>query len=187
MGGGLAGKGGPVRRAALAFLLLTLLVTGCAADPAHNETDVMFLQMGLAQIAEGDQVAVVAEQSAVNPDVRTLAAELRGQWQSESATMRGWLTDWDRPETVEKTSELHAGHGDLHALQPGDIDGLRAAKGSDFDRIAVALLLGNLHNTMETLRMATGGSAYPEVKSLAETMTATRQGQIQRLLALAAG
>lgn len=78
-------------------------------------------------------------------------------------------------------------HGDLHALQPGDIDGLRAAKGSDFDRIAVALLLGNLHNTMETLRMATAGSAYPKVKSLAETMTATRQGQIQRLLALAAG
>ncbi|WP_229072621.1 DUF305 domain-containing protein [Actinoplanes sp. DH11] len=180
-----------MRRAAGGLLLLlVLLLSGCGGDTevaAHNDTDVMFLQMALEQIGEGEQVAAVAEKSAVNPEIRTLAAELRGQWQVESARMRDWLAAWKQPVTAPSASELHAGHGALHALQDGDIAGLRAAKGTDFDRIAVALLLGNLHNTMETLRMEATGGAYPEVKNLAQSMSTTRQGQIQRLLALAAG
>ncbi|MEU4692888.1 DUF305 domain-containing protein [Actinoplanes sp. NPDC023714] len=183
------GRGLAARRAAGGLLLLlTLLLSGCGAEEAaHNDTDVMFAQMTLAQIGEGDQVAAVAERSATGASLRTLAAELRGQWQTEKATMTTWLTDWDQPLEADPGTGLHAGHGDLHALQPGDIDGLSAAKGSDFDRIAVALLLGNLHNTMETLRMQADGGAHPEALSLAESMTTTRQGQIQRLLALASG
>ncbi|MEU8239771.1 DUF305 domain-containing protein [Actinoplanes missouriensis] len=170
------------------LLLLALLLPGCGAEPAaHNDTDVMFLQMSVAQIAEGEQVAAVAERSAVNPDLRALAAELRGQWQSETATMKQWLTDWDQPMTAPSGSSPHAGHGDLHALQPGDVEGLQAAKGTDLDRIAVALLLGNLHNTMETLRLETDAGAHPDAKDLAGTMTTARQSQIQRLLAMAAG
>jgi uncharacterized protein (DUF305 family) len=171
------------------LLLLAFLLTGCSENDKaeHNPTDVMFAQMTLAQIGEGDQIAVVAEQSATNPQVKALATELRGQWQGESATLQDWLTDWNQPTTADNSQEIHAGHGDLHALQPGDIDGLKNARGSDQDRIAVALLLGNLHNTMETLRMQATGGAYPKALTLAETMTSTRQGQIQRLLALAAG
>ncbi|BBH71065.1 DUF305 domain-containing protein [Actinoplanes sp. OR16] len=147
----------------------------------------MFAQMTLAQIGEGEQIAAVAETSASTIAIREIATELLGQWQSEKATMTAWLTDWDQPLTANKDQGLHAGHGDLHALQPGDIDGLKAARGADLDRIAVALLLGNLHNTMETLRMQADGGSYPEATNLAATMTTTRQGQIQRLLALASG
>jgi uncharacterized protein (DUF305 family) len=185
VGGRLAAQ----RAAGGLLLLLAFLLSGCSGDEKaeHNPTDVMFAQMTLAQIGEGDQIAVVAERSATNPQVKELATELRGQWGAESATLTGWLTDWDQPLTADNSSAIHAGHGDLHALQPGDIDGLTRARGPDQDRMAVALLLGNLHNTMETLRMQSAGGAYPEAKSLAETMASTRQGQIQRLLALASG
>ena len=175
--------------AVLAVLLLFLsgACGGPAAEPAHNDTDVMFLQMGLTQIAEGQRLAGLAETRAGRPEIRAIAAELHGQWTTEAATMRGWLQRWNRPETAEESAGAHAGHGDLHALREEDFRGLSAHRGADFDRAAVALLLGNLHNGMETIRLEATGGSYPGAVDLAERMRAARQGQIQRLLALTAG
>ncbi|MFC7531069.1 DUF305 domain-containing protein [Actinoplanes sp. GCM10030250] len=189
------GAGGPVRRAALALIaLLTAVCTAAcsgapaekqAPPPAFNETDVMFLQMGLAQITEGEQVAQRAEQRAAGAEVRAVAAELREQWQTESGTMQRWLLGWERPMQADPSAGLHAGHGDLHSLREEDVAALDQAKGADFDRTAVALLLGNLHNSVETMRMESAGGAYPPARSLADQMAAARQQQIQRLLAVA--
>ncbi len=176
------------RRAALAVLLASVLA-GCGGEPeaAYNETDVMFLQMGLAQNAEGDRVARLTEMRAANPEIRAVAEELRTAWRAETPMMRGWLQDWGKPLEVAPDEGLHAGHGALHALREEDFTGLAEFQGSEFDRAAVALLLGNLHNGMETIRMQVEKGSYPQAVDLAEDVTAARQGQIQRLLALSAG
>lgn len=190
MGRRLAGTGGPACRAALTLLLLCLLAA-CGGGPAVtadvNDTDVMFAQMGLAQITEGDRVAEIAETGATSPEIKAVATELRGQWRTEAATLRGWLERWERPVQADPSAGAHAGHGDLHSLREEDFAGLRAHQGPDFDRAAVALLLGNLHNAMETIRMEATAGSYPEAVDLAKRMTESRQGQIQRLLALASG
>ncbi|GAA0503881.1 hypothetical protein Ade02nite_35290 [Paractinoplanes deccanensis] len=151
---------------------------------SFNGTDVMYLQMGIAQIAEGSQVVALATERATDPRVRALAAELAAQWREELGTMQRWLTGWSRPLTAPTGS--HEGHGELHMLRPSDIGELRAATGETFDRTAVSLLLGHLGNVVETARMESAGGAYPPVKSFAETVTIRRQAQIQRLLAVAA-
>jgi uncharacterized protein (DUF305 family) len=173
--------------------LVLILVSGCSARPgtgspapAFNATDVMFLQMGLEQIAEGDQVVTLAAGRAADPRVSTLAAELRGQWRDESGTMRRWLLGWEQPLTADPSAGAHAGHGALLALRPADIGELRAARGAGFDRTAVGLLLGHLGNCVQTSRMESAGGAYPPARALAGEMTDRRQGQIQRLLRLAA-
>ncbi|MFI7603051.1 DUF305 domain-containing protein [Actinoplanes sp. NPDC049681] len=184
----------PAVVAAVAAVLLLLLAAcgeaprpgASAPSPAYNGTDVMFLQMSLAYIDQGDQVVAVAAQRATAPRLRALAAELAGQWRSEGLTMGRWLTGWQQPPSADPTAGAHAGHGDLHSLRPSDIAELTAAKGEQFDRTAVSLLLGHLHNCVEVSRMEAAGGAYPPARALAERMTAARQIQIQRLLALAA-
>ena len=176
----------------LAAALLTLLaLAGCTADPAppppaFNATDVMYLQMSLDYIRQGDQVVELAEQRTADPRVRALITELGGQWQTEAGTMQRWLTGWQQPPSADPSAGAHAGHGDLHSLRPADIAELEAARGADFDRTAVSLLLGHLHNCVEVARMEATGGQYPPAKALAETTTAERQSQIQDLLALAA-
>jgi uncharacterized protein (DUF305 family) len=190
----LGNRGGPVRRAALAGLLILLAAAGCSApaekapDPmAVNEVDIMFLQMGLAQIAEGQELVTLASVRAGDPEIRAIADELHGQWASESGTMERWLLGWAKPVAADPSAGAHAGHGDLHALRDTDRRELAAARGADFDRTLISLLLGNLHNGMETLRMESGSGSYPPARNLATTMIETRQAQIQRLLRLAAG
>ncbi|GAA2882719.1 DUF305 domain-containing protein [Actinoplanes cyaneus] len=196
----LGNRGGPVRRAALAGLLILLAAAGCSAPaekapettavnsvPAVNEVDIMFLQMGLAQIAEGQELVTLASARAGDPQIRAIADELHGQWASESGTMERWLLGWAKPVTADPSAGAHAGHGDLHALRDTDRRELAAAQGADFDRTLISLLLGNLHNGMETLRMESGSGSYPPARKLATRMIETRQAQIQRLLRLAAG
>ena len=179
-----------MRRLAVALLMLAALA-GCAADPAppppaFNATDVMFLQMSLDYIRQGDQVVALAGQRATAPPVRALITELGGQWQSEAGTMQRWLTGWEQPPSADPAAGAHAGHGDLHSLRPADLAELAAARGPDFDRTAVSLLLGHLHNCVEVARMEATGGQYPPARALAETMTTQRQAQIQALLTLAA-
>ncbi|SNY40410.1 DUF305 domain-containing protein [Paractinoplanes atraurantiacus] len=172
-----------------AALVAILLVSGCTAQPetgppaaAFTGTDVMYLQMGITQIAEGSSITALATERATDPRLKALAAELQAQWQEELAQMQRWLLGWSQPLTAPSTS--HEGHGSLHMLRPSDIAELRSSP--DFDRTAVSLLLGHLGNVVETARMETTSGAYPPARHLAETVTARRQSQIQTLLTLPA-
>jgi len=177
----------------LGLALVLALVAGCSperpavsAAPPFNATDVMFLQMGLAQITEGDQVAGLAAERAGDQRIRDVATELRAQWHDESGTMQRWLLGWQQPLAADPSAGAHAGHGALQALRPADIEDLKSTSKTDFDRTAVSLLLGQLANCVETSRMEESGGAYPPARALAATETQRRQSQIQRLLTLAA-
>jgi uncharacterized protein (DUF305 family) len=166
-----------------------LLVAGCTvqvqpAPASFGPTDVMFAQMALAQNHDGGQVATVAAERSRDPRIRTIAATLQNRWKDDSGTLQRWLLGWQQPLTAPAGS--HAGHGDLHALQPTSLGELRAATGAAFDRTAVALLLADLHNSVETTRMESTGGAYPPAEQLATAMTTAYQGQIRALPVIAA-
>ncbi|MEV6842386.1 DUF305 domain-containing protein, partial [Actinoplanes sp. NPDC051411] len=151
---------------------------------AFGPTDVMFAQMALAQDHDGSQVAALASTRSSDPRIRTIASSLRDRFAADSGTLSRWLLGWQQPLTAPPGA--HAGHGDLHALQPADLASLRAASGAVFDRTAVALLLGGLHNSVETTRMESTGGDYPPARQLATSMTSAYQEQIRALLVIAA-
>ena len=181
-----------MRRSVILAVAVALTLSGCggtdpaAEAPAFNQTDVMFLQMSVEHVRQGEPVVALAEQRATGPEVKRLAGELRSQWKAEAATMTGWLAQWKQSPSAAPDAGAHAGHGDLHSLRAQDVAELAAATGADFDRTAMSLLLGHLHNSVETARMETAGGSYPPAISLAAGMTATRQAQIQRMLTLIA-
>lgn len=183
-----------MRRLLMTLLALAVL-TGCGTGgrpsqatpaPAFNDSDVMFLQMSLEYVRQGDQVAKLAESRGSAPEVRRLATDLREQWQTETATMQRWLLGWQRPMTADPNEGVHAGHGDLHSLRPADIAELRATPAAAFDRTAMTMLVGHLHNCVEVTRLESTSGRYPTAKALAANMTAARQTEIQQMLRLLA-
>ena len=153
---------------------------------AFNAADVMFLQMSLEYVRQGDEVAALAESRGGTAEVRRLATDLRDQWRTESGTMQRWLLGWERPLTADPSEGVHEGHGDLHSLRPSDVAELRATGSADFDRVALSLLVGHLHNCVEVARMESASGQYPPARALAGTMTAARQTEIQEMLRLLA-
>jgi uncharacterized protein (DUF305 family) len=177
-----------VPRRTIILLAAVAVLAGCGddrppADPEFNDIDVMFLQMSIEYARQGDEVAALAESRGGTAEVRMLATGLRTQWDTESGTMRRWLLGWQRPLTADPGA--HAGHGD-HSLRPSDVAELRATKAAGFDRTALTLLVGHLHNCVEVTRMESAGGRYPQAKALAATMTQARQADIQRMLKLLA-
>ncbi|MFI5935322.1 DUF305 domain-containing protein [Actinoplanes sp. NPDC051494] len=147
----------------------------------------MFLQMSLEYLRQGDQVAGPAAERAGDEAVRALAVGLRDRWRAEAEVMRRWLSGWEQPVTADPAAGAHAGHGDLRSLRPADIAELVAAQGADFDRTAVSLLLGHLHNCVEVARMEVAGGRYPPATAFAERVVAARQEQIRLMLKLQTG
>jgi uncharacterized protein (DUF305 family) len=169
--------------------LVAAVTAGCSpaaqpAAPSFGPTDVMFAQMALAQMHDGSQVAALASARSGDASIRVIASSLDDRFRADSGTLTRWLLGWQQPLTAP--SGAHSGHGDLHALQPSDLASLRAASGAAFDRTAVALLLGGLHNSVETTRMESAGGAYPPARELATSMTSDYQAQIRALLVIAA-
>ncbi|MFI5493668.1 DUF305 domain-containing protein [Actinoplanes sp. NPDC051859] len=166
----------------LAVVLLVL--AGCGSRPvsAYGSVDVMFAQMSLAYIDQGERVLGPVVERAADAKLRVLAVELREQWRAEAQTMQSWLSAWGQSAAADPGPEAHAGHGELHSLRDADLAELTAA--TDFDGTATRLLLGHLHNCVAVSRMEEAGGKHAAARELAGRMSASRQGQIQRLLTL---
>jgi uncharacterized protein (DUF305 family) len=177
----------------LLIAVLVGLLGGCADEPTvaseatFNDTDVMFLQMAVDLHRQGADVVALAADRGRRPELRRLAARMKQEWADESRAMTAWLRAWDAPTEASRDEGVHAGHGDLHSLRPADVAELRAASGADFDRVALSLLLGHHHRTVELARMEAQKGGDRDVKRLAEQMTTTRQAQIRQMLTLLAG
>jgi uncharacterized protein (DUF305 family) len=180
---GLAGCGAANQPAAPAGAAAT---AAQAAAGAFNDTDVMFLQMSLAYIQQGSGVVKLAEKRASTAEIRDLAAAMGATWGTEADTMSRWLTAWNQPLTADPDTGVHAGHGDLHSLRPSDIEQLRTTGAADFDRAALNMLIGHLHNSVEVARLEAKNGEYQPAKDLAAAMTTARMAQIQRMLVLVA-
>jgi uncharacterized protein (DUF305 family) len=165
-----------------------LLAGGCApapAEPPHNAADIMFLQMSVDSVRQGDPLARQALKAA-DPRVRGIARDVQEQWDGERRVMESWIAAWQVPASPAPDAGLHAGHGGMHSLRPEDLAELDRTTGPEFDRTAASLLLGHLHGTVEVARMETRDGAYPPARQVAQTIVTTRQNQIRELIALAA-
>ncbi|MBB5873885.1 uncharacterized protein (DUF305 family) [Allocatelliglobosispora scoriae] len=150
----------------------------------HNDTDVMFLQMMVSQYGPAAEILTLAQERAVDPQVKTLAAAVAVTQADEAKTMLNWLTAWSLPTAAAAEPSLHAGHGGLPTSGKSEVEALR--KAADFDKTFLNLLIGRQHQAVEYARMELTSGAHPGSLDLATRIDQSRTAQIEMMLKLVA-
>ncbi|QFG27002.1 DUF305 domain-containing protein [Actinomadura sp. WMMB 499] len=182
-----------------AAVLAPLLMTACgggeangkpvsAATPAakHNDGDVMFLQMMIAHHRQGLEMAGLAAERAPSEEVRVLAAAVKATQTEEAERMIAWLQAWSKP--------LEAGHGHAHgphaehgaapATGAEEIESLKRAKGTAFEKAFLNLFIAHQHNAVEMARTELAEGGNPDAKAFAQRVRESRTDQIRQMLGL---
>ncbi|WP_261565530.1 DUF305 domain-containing protein [Frankia gtarii] len=96
--------------------------TATTAKDSHNAADIAFAQKMIPHHRQAIEMAELAPSRAQNPQVRSLAQQIRAAQAPQIATMAGWLTGWGQPTTPPADAGV-SGHGSAgHGMGSGGMD-----------------------------------------------------------------
>ncbi|HEX2080883.1 MAG TPA: DUF305 domain-containing protein [Longimicrobium sp.] len=112
-----------------------------AGDSAWTQADVEFMSSMIGHHAQAVEMARLAPERAQSESVKTLAARIISAQVDEIATMQQWLRDRGQP-----VPEPHPTSHGMHEMMPGMLTPeqfaqLEAARGPEFDRLFLTLMI----------------------------------------------
>ncbi|HET9138375.1 DUF305 domain-containing protein, partial [Actinophytocola sp.] len=194
----------PRRLAVAATTLLTFALTACGggdhdaggnnhdsgappsasvpSDAAFNAADIAFATDMIPHHQQALEMAQIADTRATNPQVKALAARIRGAQDPEIATMSGWLREWGQPVP---SSSPGMGHGQ-HSGMPGmmndqEMADLMAASGKDFDRTFLEMMIRHHQGAIEMCGTHQQRGQHPQAKQLAEKIAADQAAEVAHM------
>ena len=120
------------------------------ADGGHpwTEADVHFMSAMIGHHAQAVEMSRLAATHEASPAIRRLADRIINAQEDEIAAMQQWLRDRGQPVPEPGDAAVHhgAGHGEHGAAMPGmltpeQMARLAAARGPEFDRLFLALMI----------------------------------------------
>lgn len=147
-----------------------------STSAAFNDADVMFAQMMIPHHRQAVEMATFAETRAEDPEVKELAAAIKGAQDPEIVTLTGWLTSWGQP------AEAPAGHGSMPGiLSDEDMTNLEAATGKAFDKAFAELMIAHHEGAISMAEEEKANGQSPDAVALAGTIAAAQTAEIEQL------
>jgi len=183
--------------ALVASLGVALVLAGCGGGEAqdHNAQDVTFAQDMIPHHKQAVEMADLAATRASDPQVKAIAAQIKGAQDPEIATMTGWLTSWDEPVTSEGGGGM-AGHsmggstsgggmGGMGMMSAGEMQTLAAATGTAFDRQFLTMMTAHHNGAIDMAKVQLDKGRFEPAKQLATSIRESQQTEVaemQRIL-----
>ncbi len=194
----------PRLRLATGALALTALLAGCgdSSEPAgdgpatttnaeqaaqeHNEADTMFAQMMIVHHEGAIEMAQVAQEQAVTPEVQELAAQIEQAQGPEIELMQSWLQQWGEPAASDDDMG-GMGHGDSSGME---MDGmtqeeamaeLEGLSGEAFDSRFLELMVEHHRGAVTMAQTALDEGQHPDVQELAEQVVTDQEAEIEHM------
>jgi uncharacterized protein (DUF305 family) len=184
--------------AALAALVATLALAGCAAkrsdQPQFNKADAAFAS---GMIPHHQQAVVMADwavKRASDPKVKALAERITGAQGPEIKTMTAWLKAWDQPvpDAYDPDAE-HGGHsmpgmamGNDGMMSADDMKTLQAAQGTDFDTEFLTQMIEHHEGAIAMAKDEQKSGANPHAVALAGRIITAQTAEITEMKGLLA-
>jgi uncharacterized protein (DUF305 family) len=146
------------------------------ADSARmrfTDADVHFMTAMIHHHAQALEMAGLAPERTSDPSIRTLAARIHNAQTDDITLMRTWLGDRGQPVPVVHEMDgrvmVHGGGGHGHHAMPGmltpeQLRSLERARGTEFDRLFLTLMIQHHVGAVEMVRtlFATDGAGQDE-------------------------
>ena len=168
----------------------------------HNAADITFASQMLVHHKGAVAMADLAPERAASAEVKALAVKIKAEQTPEIATMTGWLNVWQpatdmngKPMTSSSMAMGSMGgmdHGSTTAAaMPGmmtdqQMAQLTAAKGADFDKMFLTLMIAHHRGAVEMAKTEMAGGSNPAALALADSIISSQTAEIsamQKMLA----
>jgi uncharacterized protein (DUF305 family) len=160
------------------------------ADGSHpwTEADAQFMSAMIGHHAQAVEMSRLAPTRASTPAVLRLAERIINAQQDEIAAMQLWLRDRGQP-VPEASSAAHHHGGDHGAMMPGmltpeQMAQLERARGPEFDRLFLTLMIQHHRGAVSMVRQLFGsyGAAQDEsVFKFASDVNVDQTTEIERM------
>jgi CubicO group peptidase (beta-lactamase class C family)/uncharacterized protein (DUF305 family) len=152
-----------------------------------TEADVRFLHRMIPHHAQALEMTALAAERAASTAVRQMALRMQISQRDEIALIEQWLRSRGEP-----TSDPHAGH-DMSMpgmLTPAEMERLGSARGADFDRLFLELMIRHHEGAItmvDELFGSSGAGQVSEIFQLASEIEADQRMEIDRMQLLLQG
>jgi uncharacterized protein (DUF305 family) len=119
---------------------------------AFSGSDIMFAQMMIPHHQQAVDMGTLAETRASNPEVKALAAKIKGEQAPEITQMKGWL------ESAGASLDMGHDMGMGGMLTDADMTALKNAKGAAFDRLYLEGMIGHHKGAIHMAQMVVDSS-----------------------------
>lgn len=161
----------------------SLLLLAACGGTDHGEADVRFAQQMIPHHAQAVEMADQALDTSRDPDVRRLAQQVRDAQDPEIRTMTGWLEEWG--EDVPDPAGGGAGMADMEGMDgmmsADDLRRLDAARGAEFDRTWLQLMVEHHRGAVAMARTEQAEGEADEAVGLAEDVERSQTREIAEM------
>ncbi len=180
-----------------------LLLAGSVREesPAPSAVDVGFAQDMAVHHQQGVQMASVARERSMDPQIRQLAFDIERTQTEQMGRMRGWLGLWSKPmQPSGQHMAWMSGFGDSgrqhspaggDAVMPGmatseELDRLNSLTGPELDTYFLQLMIRHHQGGSPMMREAIPRASIGEIRNLARQMLTAQSAEVdvmKRMLA----
>jgi uncharacterized protein (DUF305 family) len=162
------------------------------AATTYARADVTFLQHMIVHHQQAVEMSVLVKDRTNTPEIVAIAGRIESSQADEIAFMKGWLAERGEPleDPAMKGHGAHMHHMMAGMASPEQMKALAAAKGAEFDRQFLTLMIAHHEGAIEMvdeLLDADGSAADPVLFRFVGDIESEQTGEIERMDTLLAG
>jgi uncharacterized protein (DUF305 family) len=159
-----------------------------ANGDVFNEADVRFATDMIPHHAQAIEMVTLTDGRQLDPDVARLASQIRDAQVPEVETMTDWLTAWGKEIPATSLDHSNAGHDmdDMDTDMPGmmsaaEMDALANSSEAEFQDLWLEMMMEHHQGALEMAKTERQDGKYADAVSLARSIEAAQQAEIEQI------
>ncbi|WP_065961557.1 DUF305 domain-containing protein [Curtobacterium sp. UCD-KPL2560] len=151
-----------------------------SAASAHNDQDVMFAQMMLPHHQQAVEMSdmLLAKGDGVDPDVATLAKQIKAEQGPEITQLTSWLQGWGEPTESEHSGMGHSMSG---MMSDSDMTDLDQASAKDAGQLFLQQMVQHHKGAVDMAKTEVDKGKNTDAVAMAKSIVSSQTEQITQM------